>query len=56
MVDIEAQVLEWLRSGSEDAADIVDLPWEVRPPVIPISLETCGLSNEDKLYVYPTLL
>ncbi|WP_245610432.1 hypothetical protein [Thermococcus celericrescens] len=29
MDDIETQVLGWLRSGSEDAADIVNLPWNV---------------------------
>jgi len=83
MNDIEAQVLEWLRSGSEDAADIVDLPWEVREVeegmyvaehpkmpftlvvmfsnnfvhlIIPTSLETCGMDESDKLYVYHTLL
>ncbi|ASJ08165.1 DNA-binding protein [Thermococcus siculi] len=83
MSDIEAQILEWLRSGSEDAADIVDLPWDVKQIeegmyvaehpkmpftlvvmfsdefvhlIIPTSLETYGLSDEDKLYVYHTLL
>ena len=83
MNDIEAQVLEWLRSGSEDAADIVDLPWEVREVeegmyvaehpkmpftlvvmfsnnfvhlIIPTSLETYGMDESDKLYVYHTLL
>ncbi|NJE30105.1 DNA-binding protein [Thermococcus sp. 18S1] len=83
MDDIEAQVLEWLRSGSEDAEDIVDLPWNVseigeatyvaehpKMPftlvvafsdefvhlVIPTSLETYGMDEADKLYVYHTLL
>ncbi|ASA78433.1 DNA-binding protein [Thermococcus sp. 5-4] len=83
MTDIETQVLEWLRSGSEDAADIVDLPWEVKAVdksmyvaehpkmpftlvimfsdefvhlVIPTSLETYGMNDEDRLYVYHTLL
>ncbi|ASJ05505.1 DNA-binding protein [Thermococcus barossii] len=83
MTDIETQVLEWLRTGREDAADIVDLPWEVKAVdesmyvaehpkmpftlvvmfsdefvhlVIPTSLETYGMSDEDRLYVYHTLL
>lgn len=30
MDDLRSMVLEWLRSGSEDAVDIVDLPWEVK--------------------------
>ena len=30
MADVENQLLEWLREGSEDAVDIVDLPWEVK--------------------------
>jgi len=30
VTDIETPVLEWLRSGSEDAADTVGLPWEVK--------------------------
>ncbi|WP_297477240.1 DNA-binding protein [Thermococcus sp.] len=30
MVDIREQVIEWLKSGREDAADIVNLPWEVK--------------------------
>jgi len=81
--DIETQVLEWLRTGSEDAADIVDLPWDVKEVergmyiaehpkmpftlvvmfsnnfvhlVIPTSLETYGMDESDKLYVYHTLL
>ncbi|ASJ08166.1 DNA-binding protein [Thermococcus siculi] len=30
MADIETQVLEWLRSGNDEAQDIVDLPWSVQ--------------------------
>ncbi|WP_297463955.1 DNA-binding protein [Thermococcus sp.] len=30
MDDVKAKVLEWLRSGSDTARDIVDLPWNVR--------------------------
>ena len=30
MVDVKEQVIGWLKSGREDAADIVDLPWEVK--------------------------
>ncbi len=83
MTDIETQILEWLRTGSEDAEDIVDLPWEVKDVgdntyvaehpkmpftlvvmftdnfvrlVIPTSLETYDLTDEDKLYVYRNLL
>lgn len=29
-MEIEKTIIEWLRSGSDDANDIVDLPWEVR--------------------------
>ncbi|NJE01989.1 DNA-binding protein [Thermococcus sp. JdF3] len=83
MDDIETQILEWLRTGREDAADIVDLPWDVKAVdesvyvaehpkmpftlvvmfsdgfvhlVIPTSLETYGMNDEDRLYVYHTLL
>jgi len=29
-VEVKEVVLEWLRSGNDDANDIVDLPWEVK--------------------------
>jgi hypothetical protein len=83
MSDIETQILEWLRTGSEDAEDIVDLPWEIKDMgdgtyvaehpkmpftlvvmftkdfvrlVIPTNLETYGMDDADRAYVYHTLL
>ena len=29
-MELREQVLEWLRSGRDDAEDIVDLPWEIK--------------------------
>jgi hypothetical protein len=29
-MDVTAQILEWLRSGRDDANDIVDLPWDLK--------------------------
>ncbi|ADD08101.1 hypothetical protein [Candidatus Aciduliprofundum boonei] len=83
MDKVEANVLQWLTAGSDDAVDIVDLPWKVEeldrgvyyaehPSVpmhlmvafsdnfvhliVPTTIETAEMSNEEKLRIYETLM
>ncbi len=83
MDNVEANVLQWLTAGNDDAKDIVDLPWRVEEIdiglyyaehpsvpmrllvmfsdnfvhlVVPTTIETAGMSDEERLRIYETLL
>jgi len=83
MDKVEANVLQWLTAGNDDAVDIVDLPWKVEeldigvyyaehPSVpmhlmvafsdnfvhliVPTTIETADMSDEEKLRIYETLM
>ncbi len=83
MDKVEANVLQWLTAGRDDASDIIDLPWRVEeieknvfyaehPSVpmrllvifsenfvhliVPTTVETAEMSDEERLEVYEKLL